>query len=119
MSDHKIDCRKQVFDQQQQQRRHSYLLVTAMLILLTMTSACNFGKSTQTNTGISHSLFILRVKQGEIDRVGLSADRTQALAHTKDGKKILVNLEPDDTLVETLNRHVKGGIYVSPANVDK
>jgi cell division protease FtsH len=66
---------------------------------------------------LKYSQFIQEVKQGEIENVGLSADRSRALVQAKDGTKALVNLPPNDNqLVNILTDNVKGNIYVLPQN---
>jgi cell division protease FtsH len=66
---------------------------------------------------LKYSQFIQEVKRGEIENVGLSADRSKAQIQAKDGSKSFVNLPPNDNqLVEILTKNVKGNIYVLPAN---
>ncbi|WP_373542319.1 ATP-dependent zinc metalloprotease FtsH3 [Chamaesiphon sp.] len=66
---------------------------------------------------LKYSQFIQEVKQGEIENVGLSADRSRALVQAKDGTKMTVNLPPNDNqLINILTANVKGNIYVLPQN---
>jgi cell division protease FtsH len=66
---------------------------------------------------LKYSQFIQEVKRGEIENVGLSADRSKAQVQAKDGTKAFVNLPPNDNqLVSILTDNVKGNIYVLPAN---
>jgi cell division protease FtsH len=66
---------------------------------------------------LKYSQFIQEVKRGEIENVGLSADRSKAQVQAKDGTKAFVNLPPNDNqLVSILTDNVKGNIYVLPTN---
>jgi cell division protease FtsH len=66
---------------------------------------------------LKYSQFIQEVKRGDIENVGLSADRSRAQVQAKDGTKMTVNLPPNDNqLISILTDNVKGNIYVLPQN---
>jgi cell division protease FtsH len=66
---------------------------------------------------LKYSQFIQDVKRGDIENVGLSADRSRAQVQAKDGTKMNVNLPPNDNqLINILTDNVKGNIYVLPQN---
>jgi cell division protease FtsH len=76
-------------------------------------------KPAQTQKPLKYSEFIQDVKKGNVENVGLSADRSRALVQTKDGTKKAVNLPPNDNqLLDILTTNVKGNIYVLPQNDD-
>jgi cell division protease FtsH len=91
-----------------------YVLLAVVAIALATTF---LEKPAPAQKTLKYSQFIQEVKQGEIENVGLSADRSRALVQGKDGTKALVNLPPNDNqLVSILTENVKGNIYVLPQN---
>ncbi len=91
-----------------------YVLLAVVAIALATTF---LEKPAQTQKTLKYSQFIQEVKQGNIENVGLSADRSKALVQEKDGTKLTVNLPPNDNqLVSILTSNVKGNIYVLPQN---
>jgi cell division protease FtsH len=91
-----------------------YVLLAVVAIALATTF---LEKPAQTQKTLKYSQFIQEVKQGNIENVGLSADRSKALVQEKDGTKLTVNLPPNDNqLVSILTNNVKGNIYVLPQN---
>jgi cell division protease FtsH len=91
-----------------------YVLLAVVAIALATTF---LEKPAPAQKTLKYSTFIQEVKQGEIENVGLSADRSRALVQAKDGTKALVNLPPNDNqLVNILTDNVKGNIYVLPQN---
>ena len=93
-----------------------YVLLAVVAIALATTF---IDKPTQTQKPLKYSEFIQDVKKGNVENVGLSADRTKALVQTKDGTKKAVNLPPNDNqLLDILTTNVKGNIYVLPQNDD-
>ncbi|WP_310484016.1 ATP-dependent zinc metalloprotease FtsH3 [Chamaesiphon sp. VAR_48_metabat_403] len=91
-----------------------YVLLAVVAIALATTF---LEKPAPAQKTLKYSQFIQEVKQGEIENVGLSADRSRALVQAKDGTKALVNLPPNDNqLVSILTENVKGNIYVLPQN---
>ena len=94
-----------------------YLLFVVIASLTIATSACvnYFDKPALTQKTLEYSQFMQELKQGKIERVGLSVDRRNALVHAKDGTKSIVKLPlNDDRLIEILVANVKGDIYVLP-----
>ncbi len=93
-----------------------YVLLAVVAIALATTF---LEKPAQPQERIKYSQFIQQVKQGEIENVGLSADRTKAAIQSKDGSKKTVDLPPNDPqLIDILTANVKGNIYVLPQNED-
>jgi cell division protease FtsH len=93
-----------------------YVLLAVVAIALATTF---LEKPAPAQKTLKYSQFIQEVKQGEIENVGLSADRSRALVQAKDGTKMTVNLPPNDNqLVSILTDNVKGNIYVLPQNDD-
>jgi cell division protease FtsH len=93
-----------------------YLLLAIVAIALATTF---LEKPQAPQERIKYSQFIQQVKQGEIENVGLSADRTKAAIQSKDGTKKTVDLPPNDPqLIDILTANVKGNIYVLPQNED-
>jgi cell division protease FtsH len=91
-----------------------YVLLAVVAIALATTF---LEKPAPAQKTLKYSQFIQEVKQGEIENVGLSADRSRALVQAKDGTKAIVNLPPNDNqLVNILTDNVKGNIYVLPQN---
>ncbi|MCY7336030.1 MAG: ATP-dependent zinc metalloprotease FtsH3 [Chamaesiphon sp.] len=91
-----------------------YVLLAVVAIALATTF---LEKPAPAQKTLKYSQFIQEVKQGEIENVGLSADRSRALVQAKDGTKMTVNLPPNDNqLVNILTDNVKGNIYVLPQN---
>ncbi len=93
-----------------------YVLLAVVAIALATTF---LEKPAPAQKTLKYSQFIQEVKQGEIENVGLSADRSRALVQAKDGTKMTVNLPPNDNqLISILTDKVKGNIYVLPQNDD-
>jgi cell division protease FtsH len=91
-----------------------YVLLAVVAIALATTF---LDKPAPAQKTLKYSTFITEVNQGEIENVGLSADRTRALVQTRSGEKMTVNLPPDDNqLVNILTDKVKGNIYVLREN---
>jgi cell division protease FtsH len=91
-----------------------YVLLAVVAIALATTFLEKPAPALKT---LKYSQFIQEVKRGEIENVGLSADRSKAQVQAKDGTKAFVNLPPNDNqLVSILTDNVKGNIYVLPAN---
>ena len=91
-----------------------YVLLAVVAIALATTF---LEKPAPAQKSLKYSQFIQEVKRGEIENVGLSADRSKALVQGKDGTKAVVNLPPNDNqLVSILTDNVKGNIYVLPQN---
>jgi cell division protease FtsH len=91
-----------------------YVLLAVVAIALATTF---LEKPAPAQKTLKYSQFIQEVKRGEIENVGLSADRSKAQVQAKDGTKAFVNLPPNDNqLVSILTENVKGNIYVLPAN---
>jgi cell division protease FtsH len=93
-----------------------YVLLAVVAIALATTF---IDKPAQPQKSLKYSQFIQEVKDGQIENVGLSADRSKALVQAKDGSKMTVNLPPNDNqLLDILTTKVKGNIYVLPQNDD-
>jgi cell division protease FtsH len=91
-----------------------YVLLAVVAIALATTF---LEKPAPAQKTLKYSQFIQEVKRGEIENVGLSADRSKAQIQAKDGTKAIVNLPPNDNqLVSILTDNVKGNIYVLPTN---
>ena len=91
-----------------------YVLLAVVAIALATTF---LEKPAPAQKTLKYSQFIQEVKRGEIENVGLSADRSKAQIQAKDGTKAIVNLPPNDNqLVEILTKNVKGNIYVLPTS---
>jgi cell division protease FtsH len=91
-----------------------YVLLAVVAIALATTF---LEKPAPAQKTLKYSQFIQEVKRGEIENVGLSADRSRAQVQAKDGTKMTVNLPPNDNqLVSILTDNVKGNIYVLPQN---
>jgi cell division protease FtsH len=92
------------------------LLAVVAIALATTFLEPNKGQVQKT---LKYSQFIQEVKAGNIENVGLSADRSKALVQEKDGTKLAVNLPPNDNqLIDILTTNVKGNIYVLPQSDD-
>jgi cell division protease FtsH len=91
-----------------------YVLLAVVAIALATTFLEKPAPAIKT---LKYSQFIQEVKRGDIENVGLNADRSKALVTEKDGAKAIVNLPPNDNqLMTILNDNVKGNLYVLPAN---
>ncbi len=91
-----------------------YVLLAVVAIALATTF---LEKPAPAQKTLKYSQFIQEVKRGDIENVGLSADRSKAQIQAKDGTKAIVNLPPNDNqLVSILTENVKGNIYVLPTN---
>lgn len=96
----------------------SYLRWVAIGTISICISACVttfFEKPDSVASTLTYPEFIAQVKQKQIEKVGISADRTQALVEAKDGKRTIVKLSPEDRqLIKILTENVVE-IYVVPA----
>jgi cell division protease FtsH len=92
-----------------------YVLLAIVAIALATTF---LEKPAQTQKVLKYSDFIQEVKQGDIERVGLSADRSKAIAVSKDGSRAYVNLPPNDTQLVNILTDKVGDIYVLPQSDD-
>jgi cell division protease FtsH len=92
-----------------------YVLLAIVAIALATTF---LDKPAQTQKFLKYSEFIQEVKQGNIERVGLSADRSKAQVVGKDGNRAYVNLPPNDTQLVSILTDKVGDIYVLPQNDD-
>ncbi|MBE9010048.1 hypothetical protein IQ250_07500 [Pseudanabaenaceae cyanobacterium LEGE 13415] len=81
------------------------IIAGSSIVVLTQVSTIVPTQPTPTYEVWRYSQFINHVEQRNIRKVTLSADRTRALAETKDGRQILVNLPNDPELIKILTRY--------------
>jgi ATP-dependent Zn protease len=103
----------------QQNSRLGMRSIAIGLLMIAISACSGFSGTKSGEQSISYDVFLIKVKQGEIEKIGLTADRSQALIHDKNGTKAIVDLPNDPQLVDTLVKNVKGGIYVLPTNFNK
>jgi cell division protease FtsH len=93
--------------------RNAGLYVLLAVVAVTLLSMLLDNKPTQTQKTVRYSEFIQDVKQGNVERVGISGDRTFAEAQIKDGSRVRVNLPQNDAqLMNILTDKVGENIYV-------
>lgn len=82
--------------------RNAGLYALLLIVVLALASAF-FDRPTQTRETLSYSDFVNRVEANQIERVNLSADRTQAqVPNPSGGPPYLVNLPNDPDLINIL-----------------
>lgn len=85
--------------------RNAGLYALLLIVVLALASAF-FDRQPQTRETLTYSDFINRVESSQIDRVNLSADRTQAqVPNPSGGAPYLVNLPNDPDLINILTQH--------------
>nr|WP_199303563.1 MULTISPECIES: ATP-dependent zinc metalloprotease FtsH3 [unclassified Synechocystis] len=85
--------------------RNAGLYALLLIVVLALASAF-FDRPTQTRETLSYSDFVNRVEANQIERVNLSADRTQAqVPNPSGGPPYLVNLPNDPDLINILTQH--------------
>jgi cell division protease FtsH len=93
--------------------RNAGLYVLLAIVGVALLTTLLDNKPAQSQKTLKYSEFIQDVKQGNVERVGLSSDRTFAEAQIKDGTRVRVNLPPNDAqLINILTDKVQGDIYV-------
>ncbi|MEA5536333.1 ATP-dependent zinc metalloprotease FtsH3 [Crocosphaera sp. XPORK-15E] len=97
--------------------RNAGLYALLLIVVLALASAFLDNNNSQSRESLSYSEFINRVESHKIDRVTLSADRTQArVPNPSGGAPLLVNLPPNDTeLINILSKN-RVDIAVQPQN---
>ena len=96
--------------------RNAGLYALLAIVVIALATAF-FDKQPQSRETWRYSQFIEEVQQNKIERVRLSADRSQALVTAEDGSKIVVNLPNDPDLVNILAKN-NVDISVSPQSDD-
>ncbi|MEB3160558.1 MAG: ATP-dependent zinc metalloprotease FtsH3 [Synechocystis sp.] len=85
--------------------RNAGLYALLLIVVLALASAF-FDRQPQTRETLTYSDFVNRVESNQIDRVNLSADRTQAqVPNPNGGAPYLVNLPNDPDLINILTQH--------------
>ena len=85
--------------------RNAGLYALLLIVVLALASAF-FDRQPQTRETLTYSDFVNRVESNQIDRVNLSADRTQAqVPNPGGGAPYLVNLPNDPDLINILTQH--------------
>lgn len=85
--------------------RNAGLYALLLIVVLALASAF-FDRQPQTRETLTYSDFVNRVESNQIDRVNLSADRTQAqVPNPSGGPPYLVNLPNDPDLINILTQH--------------
>jgi cell division protease FtsH len=98
--------------------RNAGLYLPPMIVTIALATTF-LAEPAQSQARIKYSQFIQQLKQGNVENVGLSRDRTKALVHYNDGTRKTVYLPPSDPqLIDILTTNVKGNIYVLPPNED-
>lgn len=97
--------------------RNAGLYVLLGIVVLALGTAFFENKQPQSREVWSYSQFIQEVRQGKVERVSLSADRTRAQVTPENGEKKIVNLPNDAELIDILSKN-KVDIVVSPQTDD-
>ncbi len=98
MSRFKSDIKTRLADP----RRVRFGLTSLLIAALLAVTAC---VGSPTSTTWTYNRFIQAVEQDQVEAVNIDSGRSQAIAHTKDGKIILVELTSDPNLVDLLAQH--------------
>ena len=97
--------------------RNAGLYALLLIVVLALASAF-LDRQPQSREVLSYSNFIHRVESNQVDRVNLSADRTQAqVPNPSGGQPFLVNLPNDPDLINILTKH-NVDIAVQPQSDD-
>jgi cell division protease FtsH len=97
--------------------RNAGLYALLLIVVLALASAF-LDRQPQSREVLSYSDFIHRVESNQVDRVNLSADRTQAqVPNPSGGQPFLVNLPNDPDLINILTKH-NVDIAVQPQSDD-
>ncbi len=90
------------------------VILYTLLILFITTLLTNTSCSRKSEMNKWHySQFIDRVEMGQVERITIRADRSQAVVITNDGQQALVDLPTDPEMLNILQRNGVG-ISVSP-----
>lgn len=84
--------------------RNAGLYVLLAIVVLALATAF-FDKQPPARQTWRYSQFIDAVTNHKVEKVGISADRTQAQVVTQDGSRVLVNLPNDPELIDLLTRN--------------
>ena len=76
--------------------RNAGLYALLLIVVLALASAF-FDRQPQNQTTWTYDKFLDQVKSGQVERVQLSADRTQARFPARDGENVSVNLPSNDS----------------------
>ncbi|HEY9623188.1 MAG TPA: ATP-dependent zinc metalloprotease FtsH3 [Crinalium sp.] len=93
-----------------------YALLVVVVIFLA-TALLDRGPNQSTTTW-RYSQFIQEVKDGHVEKVAIRSDRTTAQITAEDGRKVNVNLPPDDPGLLQILQDNKVDISVSPQTDD-
>ncbi|WP_107670124.1 ATP-dependent zinc metalloprotease FtsH3 [Cyanothece sp. BG0011] len=96
--------------------RNAGLYALLLIVVLALASAFLDNNNSQSRENLTYSQFIERVESKKVDRVTLSADRTQAkVPNPQGGAPLLVNLPNDPDLINILSENGVD-IAVQPQN---
>jgi len=96
--------------------RNAGLYVLLAIVVIALGTAFLDQQPPSQNTW-KYSQLINQVEKGTVEKVEISADRTQALATSEDGQRYLVNLPNDPQLIDFLSQK-KINIEIVPQNTD-
>lgn len=89
-------------------------VVIALLLLLPIMLAHQYWDTIKIHNPLPYVQFLQEVQKGNVEKLGLSPDRSRAVVDRKDGDRDIVNLPPDDRLDGILTQNVQGKIYTIP-----
>jgi cell division protease FtsH len=96
--------------------RNAGLYVLLAIVVLALATAF-FDKQPPSRQTWRYKQFIDEVQSRKVEKIGISADRTQAQVITQDGSRVLVNLPNDPGLLDILTKN-NVDISVLPQNDD-
>lgn len=83
--------------------RNTGLYVLLAIVVIALGTAF-LDKQPQSRETWRYSKFLNEVENNKVERVSISADRTQALVKTLEGDRVMVNLPNDPGLIDTLTK---------------
>lgn len=83
--------------------RNTGLYVLLAIVVIALGTAF-LDKQPQSRETWRYSKFLNEVNNNKVERVSISADRTQALVKTLEGDRVMVNLPNDPALIDTLTK---------------
>jgi len=97
--------------------RNAGLYALLAIVVIALGTAFLDDRQTQSRPVLTYSEFINQVENNQIDRISLSADRTQAkVPNPEGGQPILVNLPNDPQLINILTKNKVDFVVVPPSD---